>query len=236
MSTSPHIVVSEAINVIVRHVQQTHDVDETLGFLTAAAVDTIPGVQLASISRRVNARPIETLAPTHPLAVAIDELQYDLGEGPCFEVAVEKRVALSNDLAREARWPRFGPRAAAFGVHAQLALVLISEEQERASLNLYARRPHAFAGLEMAELFAGQAALVLGFARTIAQLDRAVRGRTVIGQAVGIVMERHGLDRSGAFEHLARTSQDSSVRLLAVAENLVREADNHSHGQERVTE
>ena len=190
VSTDPQMVLSEAIHEMVRHVMQTQDVDETLGLLTAAAVDTIPGVHLASISHRLNGKPIQTLAPTHPLAVAIDELQYDLEEGPCFDVAMEERVALSNDLAHEARWPRFGPAGCRSRIHAQLAVVLISGKQERASLNLYARRPNAFADLELAELFVGQAALVVALARTIAQLDQASRSRTV-GRS-------GGRDRDGA--------------------------------------
>lgn len=207
---------------MVRRLVETRDVDETLTALTSAAVESIPPVHFASVSYRTVGNPIETLAPTHPLAVAIDELQYDLSEGPCYEVVAAERVALSNDLSREERWPEYGPQAAALGVGSQLALVLVAEARQRAALNLYSRDRQAFNGsLEVAELFAVQAALVLGFSRTIQKLDNALGSRTVIGQAVGIVMERYGVDQTKAFEYLTRLSQNSNTKLRTVADNLV---------------
>jgi len=187
------------------------------------AADSVPGVDFASVSLNRHGAPIETLAPTDPLAVAMDEFQYEFGEGPCYEVATSEQVVLANDLSREPPWPRFGPQAVALGVHAQLALVLLAERTQRAALNLYSRQRQNFDGsLEIAELFAAQAALVMGFARTIKQLDQAMSSRTVIGQAVGIVMERHDLDQPQAFHFLVRLSQDSNTRVQVVAENLVK--------------
>src|SRR5215218_5431369 len=126
--------VREAIDTMVRRLVETRDVTDTLTSLTAGAVDSIPPVHFASISHRIVGAPIETLAPTHPLAVAIDELQYELSEGPCYDVVASVRVALSNDLAIKPCWPKFGPRAAALGVKSQLALVLVAEAQQRAAL------------------------------------------------------------------------------------------------------
>ena len=100
--------------------------------------------------------------------------------------------------------------------------MLVAEARQRAALNLYSRDRQAFNGsLEVAELFAVQAALVLGFSRTIQKLDNALGSRTVIGQAVGIVMERYGVDQTKAFEYLTRLSQNSNTKLRTVADNLV---------------
>ena len=100
--------------------------------------------------------------------------------------------------------------------------MLVAEARQRAALNLYSRDRQAFNGtLEVAELFAAQAALVLGFSRTIQKLDHALGSRTVIGQAVGIVMERYGVDQTRAFEYLTRLSQNSNTKLRTVADNLV---------------
>lgn len=219
-----HANVRTAIDQLVEQVEETRDVDETLTLLTAMAVDSVPGVDFASVSLRRQAEPIETLAPTDPLAVAMDEFQYEFREGPCFEVATSEVVVLANDLASDQRWPTYGPQAVAVGVHSQLALVLLADRKQRAALNLYSRQRQNFDGsLEIAELFAAQAALVMGFARTIKQLDQAMGARTVIGQAVGIVMERNGLDQAQAFHLLNRLSQESNTKLRVVAENLVNE-------------
>ena len=156
------------------------------------------------------------------MAVTLDELQYELSEGPCYQVVVDETVAVSNDLSVEPRWPQFGSRAAALGVGSQLAMILVAESRQRVALNLYARDRHAFGdSFEVAELFAAQASLLLGFARTIQDLDQAVKSHTVIGQAVGIVMERYGVDQTRAFGYLTRLSQNSNTKLRTVADNLV---------------
>lgn len=63
----------------------------------------------------------------------------------------------------------------------------------------------------------------LGRAREIEGLHEALATRKLIGQGIGIVMERFGLDEGRAFEFLLRTSQQSNVKLRRVAEDLVTE-------------
>ena len=53
------------------------------------------------------------------------------------------------------------------------------------------------------------------------QLQQAVATRDVIGQAKGMLMERHGLDADRAFAVLVRYSRDTNTRLRDVAEALV---------------
>ena len=56
----------------------------------------------------------------------------------------------------------------------------------------------------------------------IAQLEVAVEHRTMIGKALGILMERFDLDDDEAFEYLARCSQDQNRKLYDLAAHLVR--------------
>ncbi|MGX7728052.1 ANTAR domain-containing protein [Rhodococcus sp. 2H158] len=53
------------------------------------------------------------------------------------------------------------------------------------------------------------------------QLHRALETRDAIGQAKGILMERHGLTADGAFELLKKVSQQSNIPLATVARRLV---------------
>ena len=57
--------------------------------------------------------------------------------------------------------------------------------------------------------------------RQVAQLTAAVQTNRVIGAAIGIVMERRGLDYPGAHAYLIRLSQNSNVKLAALAGDLV---------------
>ena len=61
----------------------------------------------------------------------------------------------------------------------------------------------------------------------VAELVRAVHSNRVIGAAIGIVMERHGLDYAGAHAYLIRLSQNSNVKLASIAANMVTAAGSH---------
>ncbi|MEP6666345.1 MAG: GAF and ANTAR domain-containing protein [Nocardioidaceae bacterium] len=215
--------VRHAFEDLARWLHHSHDVNQTLSMLTASALETIPGVDHVSITVRERRGRLSTLAPTDLLAVAIDDLQYELREGPCYEAALEgEGVLLATDLAHDQRWPAYGPRAAALGVGSQMGLSLVADGGSRAVLNLYSERVGGFDDdREMAELFASHAALVLGYARTVKDLDEAINSRTVIGQAIGILMERYDLDEDRAFGFLTRVSQTSNVKLRQVARELV---------------
>lgn len=73
----------------------------------------------------------------------------------------------------------------------------------------------------MASLFATHAAHALGNTMTQDQLTEAMGSRTIIGQAMGIVMERYGLDQDRAFAFLTRLFQTSNVKMREVAGELV---------------
>ncbi len=57
--------------------------------------------------------------------------------------------------------------------------------------------------------------------RTILQLHRAVASRDLIGQAKGILMERHKISADAAFARLQSESCRTNRRLVSVAESLI---------------
>jgi AmiR/NasT family two-component response regulator len=59
----------------------------------------------------------------------------------------------------------------------------------------------------------------------VGQLMSAVESNRVSATAMGILMERHRLDRAGAFRFLLRVSQNGNFRLRGLAESLVEEAE-----------
>lgn len=52
-------------------------------------------------------------------------------------------------------------------------------------------------------------------------LERAIESHRLIGQAVGILVERHRLTPGQAFESLRRASQDRNIRLREIAERVI---------------
>jgi AmiR/NasT family two-component response regulator len=66
-------------------------------------------------------------------------------------------------------------------------------------------------------LFAAHAAVAMAEARQLEHLTRAMATRDVIGQAKGILMERHKLTADQAFGVLTKASQQTNVKLIDVA-------------------
>jgi GAF domain-containing protein len=91
-----------------------------------------------------------------------------------------------------------------------------------AALNLYGATPHSFTASDQdaASLLAAHASIALDSARTRAQLGDAIRTRQVIGEAVGILKERHHVTSEEAFGRLRAASQDLNVKLRVIAEHL----------------
>jgi AmiR/NasT family two-component response regulator len=73
----------------------------------------------------------------------------------------------------------------------------------------------------MAALFAAHAGLALGRAQREDQLRTALASRQLIGQAVGIIMERYRMDETRAFDYLARVSSHGNIKLREVAREVV---------------
>jgi GAF domain-containing protein len=196
--------------------------EDALTDLAASAARNVPGVDFVSITIHGEDDGYRTVAASDPLAEQLDTLQYELREGPCYAAVTDERFVVTNDLAAASDFPRYGARAADLGVGSQAA-VLFFHDGERAGLNLYARSTDAFdrSTVQLAELFATQAASVLEYAVQVEQLSEALHTRTDIGIAVGIVMERYGVDRDRAFAFLVRNSNDRNVKIRLLAQQII---------------
>lgn len=205
------------------------DLDETLHRITAAAVEVLPEVTMSSISIKHADGTLETVAPTHEVLCEVDAKQYELREGPCFEATIETGSVVSTDLATDDRFPHYRECALEAGIRAQIGIRLFDAAKSQGALNLYSDRPGAFADVgSLADLFREQAAMALGYASEIQSLRDAVKTRQLIGQAVGVVMQRYDLNDQRAFAFLARLSQTRNVKLRVVAEELLAELGDGS--------
>ncbi|HET7349749.1 MAG TPA: GAF and ANTAR domain-containing protein [Marmoricola sp.] len=200
------------------------DLDATLSRITAAAVEVLPEVAYASITVKHDDGRVETVAPTDQVIVGLDAAQYELREGPCFEAASDSVHVISSDLAEDTRFPRYAPVAVAAGIRGQVGIRLYDARASNGALNLYALKPGVFDDFDaVSELFAHQSAMALAYAKQVSDLKAAVESRQVIGQAVGIVMERYRLDDARAFGFLTRLSSHANIKLRVVAQRLVEE-------------
>ena len=202
------------------------DLDETLERITRAAVEVVPDVAFASITVKHGDGTLSTSAPTDPLVLPLDAAQYEFQEGPCYEAATETVHVTSPHLAADPRFPRYGPVAVAAGIQAQAGIRLFDARDSNGALNLYSERLGSFADFEMlGQLFVHHSTVALAYARQVTQLQEAVQTRQLIGQAVGVTMERFDLDDARAFAFLTRLSQDNNIKLRVIAERLLEEVN-----------
>lgn len=208
---------------LARELEDEDGLAATLDAIVHAAVGSVPGAEHASISMVRGRREVTSRAATSDLARTNDRAQYEAGEGPCLESLFERRTVSVPDMAVESRWPAFSQRSSGLGVSSMLSVQLFVAGDDLGALNLLSTQPHAFdEGSEhIALLFASHAAVAIVGAEQEEQLLDALAQRDVIGQAMGVLMERYGITSSRAFGLLTRVSQRNNVRLLELAGEIV---------------
>ncbi|MBG6226223.1 transcriptional regulator with GAF, ATPase, and Fis domain [Arthrobacter sp. CAN_A2] len=208
---------------LARSLQQEPDSDAILGGFVHAALELIPGVDEASVSVVLGRKDVGSRAPSGGLPERIDALQMETGEGPCLEAAYEHRTVRVPDMAIEKRWPLFARRATEAGARGMLSIQLWVKGDNLGALNLYSYRANAFTdeSENVGLLVASHAAVAFAEAEKARQLHAAVDSRDVIGQAKGILMERHKITGEQAFIVLSMASQRTHLKLWDVADHLI---------------
>lgn len=213
---------AEAFAELAEELQQAGDPVRTAEQVVATAVEVLDADH-ASVTMIGRSHRLETIAPTDLLVEQLDELQYELDEGPCYDSSWRSETLLVPDLANDRRWPNWAPKAAANGVGSMMSVELATSERRVGALNLYFSRRRAFDADDIAfiEIFGRHASLAVTNEATRSQLLIALDSRKLVGQAQGILMERHGLNDVQAFEVLKRYSTNNNVKLRLVAERLL---------------
>ena len=168
---------------------------------------------------------IVTRVGSDELVRRANELQYDVGEGPCLDVRREQVTLVCVDLPTEHRYPTWAGRAVSeLGVGSMMSLLVYTDERSYGCLSLYADRGHRFDADDVAvgETIAAHLAVTLAAGREIDGLSLALHGRLAIGRAEGILMERLGITEHQAFDYLRRVSSHTNRKLVEVCEEIVR--------------
>jgi transcriptional regulator with GAF, ATPase, and Fis domain len=198
--------------------------DTSLQQALELAIDVVPGCEQAGVSLRIKGAGLTTPASVGRLAAACDDLQEELREGPCITSLSEQELVRVDDMRTETDWPRFSAAAARAGVLSLLACQLATPRDRLGALNLYSTKAHAFGpdSERLARAYAVHVGVALSAAEREANLRLALASREAIGQAIGILVERHRLSASQAFDLMVHVSQRSHLRLRDVADELVR--------------
>lgn len=212
-----------------------HDLQQTPDAVVGAARTSLPTFEHVGIWLLGRRGTVRTAAATSEVVRELDALQDELAEGPCVDCTRDVPVVSAPHIRHDQRWPRYVPLAVRrTGLRSQLAVRLHLDEVGTVgtvgtvgSLNFYSTAHDDVddSQVAMAELFATHAALALGGARAVDDLNHALDSRRVIGVAVGLVMARHRVDEDAAFAFLARASSHSNRKLRDIAIEIVEHAN-----------
>jgi hypothetical protein len=176
--------------------------------------------------------PVGSVCTTNEVSDLIEELQYELGEGPCVDAHNDGRPVLEPDLADPAtpRWLAFSPPALAAGTRAVFGFPLRVGAARLGAMNLYRDRPgelsddeHADA-LVMADV-AAQAVLAMQAnapVDTVAtELEAGANFHFVEHQASGMVGTQLGISVREALVRLRAYAFSHELGLGEVADAVV---------------
>jgi GAF domain-containing protein len=218
---------AEQLAEMARGLQEPDSLISTFEAIVLAAVKNIPGADHASISAVRKHEGVQTLAASDDVANLVDQAQYDAKEGPCLDTLHQQHTVRVPDLPDDGRWPAFAARASERGIGSMLGVRLYVAGDELGALNLSSHSRDAFddESEELALLFAAHAAIAMADAEKRANLRIALASRDLIGQAKGILMERHKLTANQAFRLLVEASQLNHRKLRDIAAELTMTGD-----------
>lgn len=171
----------------------------------------------------VKGNDVISVAPSSDVVRRGDELQSELGEGPCVDAIMHDLYVHSPDLSSEPRWPRWAPRVIdELGMRSMLCVQLFVHARSVGALSIYSQTPGAFtaADIDDAAHFAAHLAVAVANSQEIEQLSSAIVRRTTIGRAEGILIAQYGLDPQTVFAVMVRLSQERNIKLYAIAEEV----------------
>jgi GAF domain-containing protein len=204
----------------------TH-LDVFLDRMVRLAAEVVTPAGACGLTIRRDGQPF-TVVSSEDFAAQADEIQYGAAEGPCLDSLRHGTVVQVDDLSRDDRWARYRPHAVAHGVVSSLSLPLTIDGHTVAALNLYADRPFEGPQRQHAEAFAAQGAAALALAlrqfdqeQVRQQLLEAVASRSVIDQAIGILMSQQRCNATVAFDLLRQASQHRNRKLRDIAADII---------------
>jgi GAF domain-containing protein len=224
-----------AVAELYRVVSSNQELPKTLQDVVALTKRRVSGADEVSITliRHETAR---TVAATGPLAVQLDELQYEQGFGPCLDAGRFNEKQHIEDATVEERWPAYITRARREGLRSSLSVPLPVESYLVGALNIYSVTPHVFDNqtVRLSGALAAHITAALTHAQSakgqrdrVSNLEQALESQAVINQAKGIIMVQQKCSADAAFGLLRKLSMDNNIRLNDLAASLVASASNH---------
>ncbi|GAB2765321.1 GAF and ANTAR domain-containing protein [Terrabacter koreensis] len=235
--------VDPTINDVFRQMSALIYAGADSGSIHQALVDAAPrlveGCTRASLLVRARDRFV-TAASTDDIARRIDQIELEVGEGPCVDAIVAEAYQHDADLTDgTSPWPRFCERIVAeTPVRSAIGYRLLLDGDKIGALNLFADVPgglterSADTGAVIAS-FASVALMAIRAREEAATLRQGLSSNREIGKAVGLLMAAHHISGQEAFELLRHTSQELNMKLAQVASQVIEGQESQFTGNGR---
>lgn len=192
----------------------------------------ITGMTGAGIMLMAGEVPQGSVCTTNAVSALVEELQFELGEGPCVDAHHQGRPVLEPDLAAPAtpRWLAFTGPALAAGVRAVFGFPLQVGEVRLGALNLYCDRPGSLTAEQHADALvmagiAAQAVLLMQAnappGKLALELEAGGNFQYVVHQASGMVAAQLGVSVGQALIRLRAYAFGNDRPLTEVAREVV---------------
>jgi hypothetical protein len=187
--------------------------------VTGAAVSTVGDV-LGS----------ETISATDDIAARLDELQFDLGEGPCWEAMRTAAAVVEPEfrLRGASRWPAFASAVEEDVVVASMfAFPLAVGELKMGAVDLYSSEPITLSPREctqataMAEVISRHVLRDALSGLADQEMQAGTYSRRTVHQATGIVLAQVDVDPDDALLILQARAFSTGHRVMEVAQAVV---------------
>ncbi|WP_213816775.1 GAF and ANTAR domain-containing protein [Glaciihabitans sp. dw_435] len=170
----------------------------------------------------------ETISATDSRAERVDELQFDLGEGPCWDALTTRRPVLAPDLAanRENRWPAFSSAIQSEDIGAIFAFPLLFGPLEIGAIDLYSEGPMSLTSEQQRNTLELSALVSRILLRNAIEQAGATDtegpfSRRLIHQATGMVLAQLGTTSDDAYLIIQARAFAESRSMQDVATDVV---------------
>ncbi len=218
VGSAPSVTTVVSMAAALQKIASAADLASMADRIAAAGSSLVPNASgCALVLRRARDR-TKIASASDARARHITDLQRSAQQGPAFDAVQTGVVVRTDSLCDDRRWPRLMARESKVCGSA-LAAPLIGPRGPLGALVCYSPATAAF-GIEeesLAASFAGQAALLYSARELEHNLRAGMETREHIGQAVGVLMERHRLSSKQAFDLLVYVSQRTHRKLRDIA-------------------
>jgi len=229
MTNEPFGASQEEIRALQELVLATDTLHEFLSHVARQAAHIGPDLSCGITVSTDQRRPL-TVGSSDATAAEFDETQYRQGDGPCLEAMRTNAIIEVTDATTETRWKPYIAQVTDQGLGASLSTPITANGATIGVMNIYATRPRTFSLEERARAhaYADQAATAIAVATRLAHhtqltddLRAAMASRSIIDQALGVLMGQLCCNADDAFAALRKMSQDTNTKLRDVATAII---------------